>query len=148
MSHSFTQINIHLIFSTKNREPWLTKQIRPRAFAYLAQVARKKGGSNVIAGGFSEHAHLLFELDPSVALADIVRDIKANGSRWIRSTFQLRDFAWQEGYTAFSVSRSLRGRVWKYIEGQEEHHKMVSFVDELKKWLAMHGRKFEERMLD
>src|ERR1051326_20763 len=118
MSHPFTQINVHLIFSTKNREPWLTKDIRPRVFAYLAQVARKRGGEMVLAGGFSEHVHMLFELDPSVTLADLVRDIKANGSRWIHSTLKVPDFAWQEGYTASSVSRSLRDRVWKNIEGQ------------------------------
>src|SRR5262245_33281768 len=148
MAHSFTQINVHLIYSTKHREPWLTPAIRPRVFAYIAEVARRKGGEAVIVNGHADHVHALFELDPSVALASLVRDMKANSSRWVRAELGVRGFGWQEGYTAFSVSRSLRQRVRRYIEMQERHHKTVLFVDELKNWLAKHGKRFEEEMLD
>lgn len=98
-------------------------------YPYLARTAHEKGATALTVGGGLDHVHLLLDLKPSVALADLVRGLKANSSGWIRQRFN-RHFAWQAGYAAFSVSKSMQERVVAYIEGQEEHHKRVDFESE------------------
>lgn len=140
-----THLTIHVIYATRRRHPWLVKDIRTQLFGYIHGICRNINAPLVIAGGVEDHTHLLLDLHPSVALAAAVRDIKANSSRWVHQTFpHLSDFAWQTSYAAFAVSASLRDTVRGYIENQEQHHRSVSFADELREFCQRHGLPFDE----
>jgi len=141
---AFTQLLTHLIWSTHQRNPWLRADIRPRLFAYTSGVCRNINTPLVIAGGVEDHVHLLIDLHPTVAVADAVRDIKANSSRFIHDTWSdLGAFKWQEGYSAFAVSYSARDDVYRYIENQPEHHRTRSFAEELREFYIKHGREWD-----
>ncbi|MCC6660303.1 MAG: transposase [Phycisphaerales bacterium] len=142
---AYTHILIHLVFSTRDRAPWLTPDIGPRLSAYFHGACESARAPLLIAGGVEDHVHLLRGLHQSVALADAVREIKANSSSWLSR--YLPEFAWQSGYAAFSVSRSARDDVRRYIENQAEHHAKRSFKDELRELLQRHGLEFDERDL-
>jgi len=120
-----------------------------RLYEYLAGIIRKAEGTLYLAGGPRDHIHLAVTLDPKMALADFVRNLKANSSRWIHQTFpELRTFAWQDGYAAFSVSHSGLPSVVEYIRRQQEHHRKLSFREELEKLLAKHRIAFDPRFLE
>lgn len=146
MSQSFTHLLVHAIFATKGREPWLASDIRPRLFGYIHGICRNVDAPLVIAGGVEDHMHLLFEAHPSKAVADAMRDIKANSSRWIHTTFPaLAEFAWQAGYAAFSVSWSARDDVRRYIQTQESHHARRTVAEEMREFFARHGLPWDEQ---
>jgi REP element-mobilizing transposase RayT len=111
VSHSYTNLLYHIVFSTKQREPWLDATIRPRVWEYLGGAIRGEGGVPLIVNGVADHVHILAKLRQDIAVSDVLRAIKANSSGWIHETFpHLAGFAWQVGYGAFSVSHS-RSRV-------------------------------------
>lgn len=140
MSHTYTKVAVHALFATKGRQPWLTSQIRPDLFAYMAGILKRLGTNPIIVGGHSEHAHLLFLLPPQLPLADVMEKLKANSSRWIHEQSpSLRAFAWQTGYTAFSVSQSTLQRVRNYIATQEQHHRKMKYSEEVAALLRKHG---------
>src|SRR5205085_494493 len=119
MSHSYTNLLYHIVFSTKDRRPLLDAAIRPRLYEYLAGGIRGEGGTALIINGTSDHVHILPRCRQDKALADVVRAVKANSSGWLHETFpSLRRFAWQQGYGAFTVSQSQVERVKKYIANQ------------------------------
>lgn len=148
--NTYTQLYTHFIFSTKHREPMLTDAIRPRVFAYMHGICRNMDCRLVIAGGIADHVHLFVVRHPTVSEAELMRVVKANSSKWIHETFPDESaFAWQDGYGAFSVSHSAVDDVRRYIEGQAEHHRTVSFKDELVRFFAKHDiAVYPERVWD
>src|SRR5208283_804112 len=123
MSHTYTNIVIHALFSTKDRQPSLTPEIRDEVFRYLGGTINELGGQSLLVNGPSDHVHMLFVQPPTLAIADIMEKAKANSSGWVKRRWGNRGhFAWQSGYAAFSVSKSQVESVTQYIENQKEHH--------------------------
>lgn len=148
MSSSYCNLLYHIVFATKGREPWLTTAIRARVHQYLGGAIRKENGIALIVNGTVDHVHILAKLRQDKAISKIIGELKANSSGWISRTFRdAAGFACQEGYGAFTVSESQVPKVRRYIERQEEHHRMVSFLEELKVILRAHGLPFHERYL-
>jgi len=148
MAHTFTSLLYHVIWSTKDRRPQIDPELRPRLFPYLGGIVGELGGKALQIGGMPDHVHLLLSLPATAAPADVVRVVKTNSSRWIHETWpQRRAFAWQTGYGAFSVSRSNREVVEQYIANQEEHHRRMTFQEELITFLKRHGLEYDERYL-
>jgi REP element-mobilizing transposase RayT len=146
MPGTFHNLKFHLVFSTKHREPWLTPDIRTRVHEYLGGIIRGERGTPLEIGGVADHVHLLFGWRTDESISTLVRNLKANSSRWIHETFPpLRAFAWQEGYSIFSVSQSQVEKVQHYIQRQEEHHRHKPFRDELLEFLRSHEVAFEEK---
>ena len=124
MPKTFTNLLIHAIFSTKGRTPSIDAELRPRLFAYMGGVVREIQGTPLIVNGAEDHAHLLFGLPATASVAEVMRVVKANSSKWVHEQWPARsDFAWQSGYGAFSVSQSNAEAVRRYIADQEEHHR-------------------------
>ena len=138
---------MHLIFSTKNRFPFLTDKIlRAEMHAYLAQMLRTQNCETLIVGGVDDHTHSLFALSRTHAIARVVKEIKRTSSGWIKEASpRLANFHWQGGYAAFSVSQSNVCEVIRYIENQEEHHRRVTFQDEYRAFLKAYGVDYDER---
>ncbi len=146
MSHSLCSLHTHLVFSTKDRLPIIHDEFRSNLYAYLGGIVRGLGGKAVIINGMKDHVHMLLKLPPTVAIADCMRFVKANSSKWLRQSGQGK-FAWQAGYAAFSVSTSNLPQVSNYIRSQVLHHRRMSFQAELLKLLEKHGVPYEERYL-
>jgi REP element-mobilizing transposase RayT len=147
MAQSLARLWTHLIFSTKNRFPFLTdKVLRAEMHAYLAEMLRKHDCETLIVGGVEDHTHALFTLSRTLPIASVVKEVKRTSSGWIKDTApKLSKFHWQAGYAAFSVSQSNLQEVIRYIENQEEHHKRVTFQDEYRAFLKAYGIDFDER---
>jgi REP element-mobilizing transposase RayT len=148
MSSSHCNLLYHIVFATKGREPWLTTAIRPRVHQYLGGAIRDEKGIALIVNGTADHVHVLAKLRQDKAISRLVGELKANSSGWISRTFKdAAGFAWQEGYGAFTVSESQVPKVRRYIARQEEHHRTISFLEELKVILRAHGLPFDEHHL-
>ncbi len=148
MAHTFTNLLTHVVFSTSGRAPFLTNVIRPDVHAYLGGILREIHATPIAIGGAADHVHLLTRLPADLAVADCLRVVKSNSSRWVKERWpERRSFAWQGGYGAFSVSESKRGAVIRYIQDQERHHRRISFQDEFLALLKNHGLEFDERYL-
>jgi REP element-mobilizing transposase RayT len=148
MPHSHATLLIHAIFSTKERKPFLDRDLSARLFPYMQQAARKYGSEVHIIDGASDHVHLLVSVPPERSIAEIMRIVKCNSTRWIRQEFaDHRDFGWQTGYAAFSVSHSKRKTVYEYIARQQEHHRNCSFQEEFVTFLRKHQVDYDERYL-
>ena len=131
MANTYTQINIHSIFSIKGRENIITQNFREDLFKYISGILNQNKQYSLAVNGYKDHVHLFFELHPTKALADIIRIVKTNSSKWINENKLVKGkFAWQEGYGAFSYSRSQRDDVIKYIMNQEKHHRRRTFREE------------------
>ncbi len=128
MAHSYSISAFHIVFGTKLRRPLISSDTQSTLWKYLAGIARNHRMTVFGIGGTDDHAHVLVSLPANVALADAVRDLKCNSSRWLRETN--RNFAWQQGYGAFSVSVPQLDRVKRYIRNQLKHHRTLSFEDE------------------
>ena len=137
MPSTFSSLSYHLVFSTKLRQPLLTTDIRPRVYEYVGGLIRMEGGSLTQIGGVADHIHLLLKLKPTHTIADFVRILKANSSKWINDERLTEErFAWQEGYSVFSVSQSQIETVQLYLQRQQEHH------------AERHGVEFDPRSLE
>jgi putative transposase len=148
MSQSLSKLYVHLVFSTKRREPLLLSPLRGKMHAYLATVLKNQDSPAVKVGGTSDHVHILFRLSKNWSLAEIVEEIKTSSSKWVKTQGEgLGNFHWQSGYGAFSIGPEGMEAVAKYIAQQEAHHRAVSFQDEYRKLLATHGIEFDERYL-
>jgi REP element-mobilizing transposase RayT len=148
VSQSHVCLHYHLVFSTKHRLPAITTEVESRLWEYLAGTVRGLGGTPIQVGGVEDHVHLLVTLRQEPALSVVLRDLKAASSGWVHDTFpELRDFWWQGGYGAFTVSHSNIDAVKAYIVGQREHHKKMSFADELRRLLERHEVAFKEEYL-
>jgi putative transposase len=128
MADSFHSLNYHFIWSTKGRRPLLTSDIETRVWEYIAGLARSKRMLPICIGGHRDHVHALVRVPPNLDVSKAIQLLKGPSSKWMSDTFPgLRDFQWQDGYGAFTVSRSGIGGVIEYIKGQAEHHRVKSF---------------------
>lgn len=140
MAGTFSQINIHAVFAVKYRESIIAPEWRKRLFSYMNGILRAETDFALAVDGWYDHVHLFFEQKTSQSTADILRIVKANSSKWINEQhFLPGKFNWQEGYGAFSYSRSQRDDVIKYIMSQEQHHKKVTFREEYLNMLEAFG---------
>src|SRR5437667_4012067 len=139
MSGTFSNLLYHVIFSTKNRYPLITKAIQNDLHAYMGGIVREREGIALAIGGMPDHVHLLIKVKPKFALSDIVRDIKAISSTGVNETTEgLHKFGWQDGFAAFTVSQSQAEVVRRYIENQDQHHRTIDFQAELLALFAKH----------
>ncbi len=145
MSHSYARNYIHLVFSTKERDQTIKKEIQPRLWAYMATIFRNHDMIVKAIGGLDDHAHILFQLPASLALAKSVYLAKTSPSKWMKQF--VKGFDWQDGYGAFSVSASQLESVVKYIQNQGSYHKKVSFQQEYIALLKKHGVDYDPRYI-
>jgi putative transposase len=146
MAQTCGNVVVHVIFSTKLRQPLIGPDIRSDLFAYLGGIVRELRGTAVIVGGTCDHVHILIRIRPVHSVAEIVRVVKANSSGWIRKKGH-KEFAWQAGYGVFSVSESNVPAVTKYIATQEEHHRTHSFQEEFVAFLKKNKVAYDERYI-
>ena len=148
MANSFLALQIHLVFSTKNRERWLDESIEKDVWSYLAGIIRTHGGTAIQIGGFDDHIHILMSIPATIALSDFVKRIKGESSKWISNQWpRMRDFRWQDGYGAFSVGKSQISDTVAYIRNQRQHHQRKSFEDEYRAFLQVHGIESDEKYI-
>jgi len=148
MANTYINILIHTVFSTKNRESWISSSLRERLYPYMCGIARENGLKVLCIGGTDNHIHILLSLDSTTSIAQAMQLIKGGSSKWIHETFpELRLFSWQEGYGAFSIGISNVDETKKYIENQEKHHSKESFCDEYLKFLRKNNIDFDEKYL-
>jgi putative transposase len=147
MPSTHTALYYHLVFSTKNRENWLNAEIRPRIHTYLGGIVKGQGGVGLAVGGISDHVHILASLEATHRLCDVMREVKGDSSRWIKQTFGLPKFAWQEGYGGFTVSPPDLEKVRSYVLNQEKHHQKSTFKDEYLGMLRRGLVEFDDRYL-
>jgi putative transposase len=148
MANTYTSLQYHIVFSTKNRQPFLGETICERLFSYLGGIARENGMTALEIGGVADHVHLLISVSASLALSKAVQLIKSGSSHWLKETFpNLNNFAWQDGYAAFTVSQSHLDEVRKYIRSQREHHRKKTFAEEYRAFLARHHIQYNEPYL-
>jgi REP-associated tyrosine transposase len=146
MANTYSSIHYHLVFSTKNHVAYLTPDIEQRVWAYIGGVARKHKMIALQVGGFDDHIHALVMAPPILSPSQVAQYLKGDSSKWIHETFpELRDFAWQEGYGAFTVSKSNLESVVSYIQKQREHHQQRTFQEEYLDFLQKHGIEYDER---
>lgn len=147
MPSTHTSLHYHLVFSTRDRIPSIRADIRERLHAYLGGVIRGIGGTPLEVGGVADHVHLFVGLKPTHVVADVMRALKGDSSKWMRSELGVRDFAWQEGYGAFTVSKSSVDAVREYVRNREEHHRKRTFQEEYVEFLQKMQIEYDERYL-
>jgi putative transposase len=146
MAQSLSKVLLHIVFNTKNREPWLDANVGSSMHAYLATICRDLGSEFVHAGGVSDHVHITTALPRTITQAKLIEQIKKTSSKWIKSVDRrYHGFLWQRGYAAFSVSPSQLKAVLKYVDEQQEHHRTRTFQEEYRELLRKHGVAFDER---
>jgi len=140
--HSFNSCLMHCVFSTKERRPFLTASVRDRLWPYLGGIARENDMKALAIGGVADHVHVLLSLPANLSVSKAMQLLKGNSSKWLRETFaelRNRDFAWQEGFGAFSIGISGVEDTVHYIQTQEIHHRKKDFHEELEIFLKKHG---------
>ena len=146
MSQSLVKNYLHIVFSNKNRFPWITPVIQDELFQYLGGICRQLESPAVQVGGYRDHVHILCSLSKNIALANFMREVKSNSSKWIKTKhINLNNFHWQNGYGAFSVNSSNIAPVIQYIANQEAHHKKLSFQKEYVKFLDESHVEYDDR---
>ena len=147
MAQSLARLWTHLIFSTKDRYPFLTDAgVRADMHAYLGTVLRSHDCLTIVVGGCADHVHALFALSRNNSISQIVKEIKRTSSAWVKTVEQrYSKFRWQAGYGAFSVSQSHVASVQRYIIEQQEHHRRKTFEDEFRTFLKKYEIEFDER---
>ena len=146
MSQSLVNNLIHLIYSTKHREPLIPNEFIDDLYAYQAGIFKQWESPAIIIGGIENHVHTLFSLSKNHALKKIVEEVKKGSSKWMKTDGpRSKDFYWQNGYAAFSVSHSNASRVTEYIRNQREHHRTMTVQDELRALFGRHQIQYDER---
>jgi putative transposase len=146
MAQSLSSILIHLIFSTKNREPFIKPAIETELHPYLASIFRDYKSPSLIIDGTTNHIHALFTLSRTISVADLVEELKSSSSKWIKSRgSEFMNLYWQRGYGAFSIGQSNVATVKRYIRNQKQHHKRLSFQDEYRQFLKLYEIDFDEK---
>src|SRR5712691_8919354 len=148
MASTYLSLHYHLVFATKNREPFIATEWRARLHEYLGGTVSGLGGFPQGVGGVADHVHLLVGLKATHCLADFMRELKKATSVWVHEEIGEVEFAWQEGYAAFTVSPTARDAVKQYIASQAEHYRTKPFREELIEMLRRAEIEFEERFLD
>ncbi len=145
MPQSLSKMLVHLIFSTKNRERWITEDIRPELHPYLNSVFKAVDSPAISIGSVEDHVHILFQLSKNQPVCKVVERTKSSSSKWIKSKgSKFAQFSWQSGYGAFSVSQSHAKEVQNYIANQKEHHRVKSFQEELRSFLNKYEVPYDE----
>lgn len=145
---SYTKLTYHVVYGTRYRRPTIVDSIQERFYEYVGGIIRSKQGRLIEIGGISDHLHILAHFPATVAVSDMVRDIKANSAKWVNDLEPPgKQFEWQKGYGAFTVSSSLIPNVRRYIQNQKEHHRKLTFEEEYIALLNRHGIPFERRYL-
>ncbi len=148
MAHSYSNILIHYVFSTKNREKIMTIELQKRLWSYMGGIARENNMKALAVGGIEDHVHLLISLPPTLSISKAIQMIKGGSSKWVHDTFlNYKNFKWQEGYGAFSVSISRRKGIIAYINSQKEHHLKESFQNEYVSFLKNHVIDYDDRYI-
>lgn len=147
MSQSLVQLYTHVVFSTKQRKSYLQEDpLREKLHAYLAGACKSLKSPSLIVGGVEDHAHILCRLGKTISIAEFVREIKRESSKWIKlESSRLSMFQWQNGYGAFSISPSHIDQLTRYIANQAEHHKTETFQDEFRRLCRKYGVDIDER---
>jgi putative transposase len=149
MGQSYTNLLYHIVFSTKDRKTLITNEVKPRLYDYIGGTIRNLGGVSLGINGMDDHVHILTKLRPDKSVSDILRDLKANASGWMHDVFpEMKDFSWQRGYGAFTVSVSQVEKVRSYIADQEIHHSTRNFREEFIGLLRKNGVEFNEKYLE
>src|SRR6266550_5217783 len=148
MSDSYTNLLYHIVFSTKERHPLITPEYEPRLYEYIGGTIRGLGGISLELNGTEDHVHVLAKLRPDRALSDVLRKLKANATGWMHDVFpSVKNFSWQRGYGAFTVSQSNVAAVRQYIARQKVHHRHISFRDEFIQFLRENDIAYDERFI-
>jgi len=146
MPHTFVSNLQHCVFSTKGRQKLIGPELQKRLWPFIGGIARQNCFKALAIGGTQDHVHVLLSVPATIPVAKAVQLIKGGSSKWVRGTFrQWRDFNWQEGYGAFSVSRSLLQATMEYIERQGQHHRTKTFEEEFIAILKKHGIQYDGR---
>ena len=147
MPQSLSKIYIHLIFHIKTTSPRIKSEDLDRVHSYIGQLINETGSVNIWMNGVGDHVHALFLLSREISISKLVEEVKRNSSRWIKSISfdHYKDFEWQGGYAAFSVSQSVVDKVVEYVSTQKEHHKKMTFEEEYIQFLKLHNIEYDER---
>jgi putative transposase len=145
MPQSLSRVLVHLVFSTKNREPFLADAFRDELHAYIGGIVEKRGGTLLHAGSVADHVHLLLAHPRTCTSSDLVRDIKAGSSNFLDTKIPRSAFHWQGGFGLFSISPAHRKALEKYIDDQAEHHHKVTFQEEYRQLLKKYGIEYDEK---
>ena len=148
MANTFASLHYHLIFSTKHREPWLRPDTQDRVWAFLGGIARENGMKALQIGGMPDHAHVVLGAPTSMSISKAAQLLKGGSSQWIKDEFPgMRGFAWQDGYGAFTVSKSNLSEVICYVQNQREHHRIKTYQEEFLSFLIRHEIDYDEKYL-
>jgi putative transposase len=148
MANTYSQIYNQIVFAVARRENLIKSEWQTELYKYITGIVKNHDQKLIAIGGVENHVHILLGIKPNIALSDLVREIKANSSRFINErNFVRGKFAWQDGFGAFSYSHSHLGDVIRYIKNQEEHHKKMTFKDEYLKFLQSYQIDFDEKYL-
>jgi len=148
MPNTFTSLHYHVFFSTKNRELWISPEWRDRFWEYLGGAIRGLGGHPHQIGGVADHVHLAVGLKPTHSVSKVLQELKKASSAWVRHELRLPSFAWQDGYTALTVSASVLPKIVDYVANQEHHHRRKTFREEMEEFLRKAGVKYDPKYLD
>jgi len=143
---SYTHLIYHIVFSTKDRRPFLCEQVLTKMCQYIGGIIRNQEGVPLAVNGTTDHVHIATLASPKIAISDFLRTVKSNSSAWIHQTFrELSGFRWQDGYSAFTVSESVKDELVGYVMNQQRHHRKMTFQEELVALLQKHGIEYDER---
>ncbi|MXN92747.1 IS200/IS605 family transposase [Flavobacterium sp. Sd200] len=144
MANTYYQIYIHIVFAVKGRDNLISTRWKEELYKYIAGILKNEGQKLIAINGMPNHVHILVGLQPTIALSNLVRDIKANSSRFINEKQWIAGkFEWQQGFGAFSCSHSQLTKVINYIQNQEEHHKVKTFREEYVEFLEAYNNDFK-----
>lgn len=148
MGQSLVKNYLHIVFSTKNRYPWITPSIEESLYQYLGGICRRFESPAIQIGGYRDHVHILCSLSKNMGLATLIKEVKSNSSKWIKTKGEeYSKFYWQNGYGAFSVYSTQVDPLIRYIINQEIHHQRNSFQQEYIHFLNDHQMEFDERYI-
>ncbi len=148
MANTYTQLHVQVVFAVQNRLSLISKRWKQQLYLYITSIIQDKGHKVLAIGGPANHIHILIGLRPTEALSTLVHDVKISSSHWINSKrLVFGKFAWQEGYSAFSYSKSEIPRVCNYINNQEEHHRVKTFLEEYEEWLSENEIEYDRKYI-
>ncbi|MGD9127639.1 MAG: IS200/IS605 family transposase [Planctomycetia bacterium] len=149
MPQSYASVTLHIVFSTKGRKRYLDEKIRNELFSYLGGICNKLRCPSIIVGGHHDHVHIACVLDRTATIAKLVENLKSGSSKWVKTKGPAYEFfAWQTGYSVFSIGRSQRDALIKYIENQEEHHHVKTFQEELEELFRLYKIQYDKKDLE
>jgi len=148
MAQTHVCIYLHVVFSTKNRFPFISPAVEEELFAYIGGIVNNHGSRLIAAGGTGNHVHLLISMSKNVLIPEFVAELKRDSSKWIKTKgIKFSKFAWQDGYSVFSVGHTQVADVVRYIAGQKEHHQKTLFEDEMRSFYRRYQIDYDERFV-